>query len=115
MVQQNAPSEFQQAIAEAARVHADRYVRILQEYGEPTPDQIERFHRVSLRMFSDGVAWSLNGLLSLAARNLADLGQIGPIVETHLMLSEILYAAGVRQGTNTPGGDGAGQDDQREI
>lgn len=105
------PTSFRDILAESARIKTARYVHILREYSDPTPDQVERFERVCLRIFTDGVMWSLGALMIGAAENLADLDQLDPVIEVHRALSTILADHGIT--TTTSGGDRAGQDDPR--
>lgn len=105
---------FRRALLEAAQDQAGRYVRIVEEFGEMTPDARERFGRVVARIFVDGASWTLAGVLYRSAEHLSELGQIEPIAQVQRMLSEMLNAAGVHQET-TSGGDRAGQDDQGTI
>jgi hypothetical protein len=101
---------FRDVIAHAASQHADKYVGLMLENGYTGPDA-ERFRRVVARIFVDAVMWTMAGDLHITASNLIELDQIEAVVAVHHELSEILYAAGVRDRTHIPGGDNAGQDD----
>lgn len=115
MIEQNEERdrEFREAVARAADERAAAYLRILEEH-DAAPANAEAFRRIVARMFVDGVSWVLAAMTVETSSNLAALDQLGPVVDVHHMLSDVLYRAGVERGSNTPGGDRAGQDDPRE-
>lgn len=94
----------------AARDRADTYLSMLAREGISFPSEAEdRFRRVLVRLFTDGVVWILGGMVVATTRDLVNLDQIDVLVSTHNELTAVLRAAGFP--AQTVGGDRAGQAD----